>query len=63
MKPALNVHFIGFTAVDGVGKGSRSFLVVHVFKEVVQSSGVARICCEEGQSWKLGHVYHSELQG
>jgi len=21
----------------------------------VYSNGVARICCEEGQSWKLGH--------
>jgi len=22
---------------------------------VLNASGVARICCEEGQSWKVGH--------
>jgi len=22
---------------------------------IITCSGVARICCEEGQSWKLGH--------
>ena len=37
------------------------FRLLHIFRSrmlsvsTLRGSGVPRICCEEGQSWKLGH--------